>query len=371
MADRGRRVLITGIANPVSCRLASRLEADEGVEYVAGVDLVEPEAPLERTEFIRADLRSPLVAKVIESTRVDTLVHLGITTTPGQVGGRSRMKELNVIGSMQLLAAAQKAPRLRNVVVRSTTAVYGSHYRNPSLINEDVATDAPPRSGYAKDATEVETYARRLSRRRPDLTMTILRLANTVGPTVDTPLTKYFALPVVPTVLGYDPRLQLLHEDDAVGALERAAVDPHPGIYNVAGPGVIYLSQAIRIAGKVAVPLARPLMPWLAGMLRQSGRVDFAADQLGFLLYGRVGDITRLRERFGYEPRYSTREALEAFLEAQGIERAIDPEAVATAEHELLGALRRLGPAGGAVAAERANRPGTADPSSAEQEVRP
>ena len=344
MSDGDRRVLITGISGPVAAQLAARLEADDRVAYVAGVDLVEPPEPLGRTEFIRADLRSPLVAKVIESTRIDTLVHLGITTTPGQVGGRSRMKELNVIGTMQLLAAAQKAPRLRRVVVRSTTAVYGSSPRNPSLISEDVALGAPPRSGYAKDAAEVEGYARGLQRRRPDLSMTVLRLANTVGPAVETPLTRYLSLPVVPTVLGFDPRLQLLDEGDAVGALERATLEPRPGIYNVAGSGVVYLSQAIRLAGKPSVPIAKPLMPWLAGVLRRAGWVDFSADQLQFLVFGRVGDTTRLRERFGYLPKASTREALESYIAARDIEPVIDPAALAELERTLHRTLSRLGP---------------------------
>ena len=332
-----RRVLITGISNPVASKLARRLEVDDRVEHVAGIDLAEPAEPLERAEFIRADLRSPLVAKVIESSGADTLVHLGVVTSPGQTGGRARMKELNVIGTMQLLAAAQKASRLRRVVVRSTTAIYGSHERNPSILAEDTATGTPPRSGYAKDAAEVESYARGLNRRRPDITLTVLRLASTVGPGVTTPLTSYLSLPVVPTVLGRDPRLQLLHEDDAVAVLAHAALEPHPGVYNVAGRGVIYLSQAIRIAGKPSVALPEPLLPWLAGLVRQSGKVDFTADQLQFLLHGQVGDTTRLQQRFGLAPRYGTREALEAFLAAGDVEPLLLPEELARLERRLLG----------------------------------
>ncbi|MFX9946995.1 NAD-dependent dehydratase, partial [Acinetobacter baumannii] len=92
-------------------------------------------------------------------------------------------------------------------------------------------------SGYAKDAVEVEGYARAFGRRRPDATLSILRFANFIGPGVDSPLTRYFALPVVPTVLGYDPRLQLVHIDDAATVLERATLGDYPGISNVAGPG--------------------------------------------------------------------------------------------------------------------------------------
>src|SRR5688500_10222173 len=110
-APARRRILVTGVAGALAAKLCARLEADDRVDYIGGVDLVEPSHQLGRTEFIRADLRNPLVAKVIASTRIDTIVHLAIAAAPRAAGGRSRMKELNVIGTMQLLGAAQKTPR--------------------------------------------------------------------------------------------------------------------------------------------------------------------------------------------------------------------------------------------------------------------
>ena len=260
-----------------------------------------------RTEFVRADLRNPLVAKVIDSTAVDTIVHLAITAEPQGAGGRPRMKELNVIGTMQLLAAAQNAPRLRRLVMKSSTAVYGSHYADPALFREDSAPRVPARSGYEKDAVEVEGYARAFGRRRRDVDLTVLRFANFIGPSVESPLVSYLGLPVVPRVLGYDPRLQLCHEDDAVEVLRRCTMECHPGITNVAGPGIVYLSQAIRMAGKPSVPVPLQLADGLAGLMRRGGRLDFSPEQLQVLRFGRVGDITRLRTQIGYEPRFSSR----------------------------------------------------------------
>jgi UDP-glucose 4-epimerase len=140
----GRRVLITGIAGTLAGRFALRLEADERVEYVGGVDLTGalPRAAPHRVRPRRP--AQPAGGKVVESTRVDTIVHLAITSEPAPSAGRSRMKELNVIGTMQLLAAAQKAPRVRNLVLRSTTAVYGSHYADPALFREDVSRHGAP-----------------------------------------------------------------------------------------------------------------------------------------------------------------------------------------------------------------------------------
>src|SRR5436190_23104553 len=94
----GHRILITGVSRHLGSRLARRLEAEPTVEAVVGVDLEEPELDLERTEFVRADIRNPLIAKVIEAADVDTIVHLNVIATPTRVGGRRAMKEINVIG---------------------------------------------------------------------------------------------------------------------------------------------------------------------------------------------------------------------------------------------------------------------------------
>ena len=147
-----RRILITGISRHLSAKLAQRLEREPNVDALIGVDLEEPEFDLERTEFIRADIRNPLIVKVIETAEVDTIVHLNVVATPTRVGGRSAMKEINVIGTMQLLAACQRARGLRKLVMKSTTAVYGATARDPALFTEDMGLRSTPTTGYAKDA---------------------------------------------------------------------------------------------------------------------------------------------------------------------------------------------------------------------------
>ena len=106
------------------------------------------------------------------------------------------MKEHNVIGTMQLLGACQRSATVRRVVVRSTTAVYGSSPRDPAVFTEELEPHDSPSHGYAKDAVEVEGYVRGFARRRPDMTVSLLRFANFMGPGVDSPLTRYFTQPV-------------------------------------------------------------------------------------------------------------------------------------------------------------------------------
>jgi UDP-glucose 4-epimerase len=337
----GQRVLITGISGYLAARLARRLEQDPGVEYVVGVGLDEPSVDLERTEYVRADIRNPLTVKVLQTTEVDTVVHLHILATPTGVGGRSQMKDINVIGTMQLLGACQRAQRVQKVVMKSTTAVYGADPGDPALFTEEMTARSEPRHGYTKDAVEIEQYARSFARRRPDVALTLLRFANYLGPSIDTPFARYFSFPVVPTPMGYDPRLQFLHEDDAVEVMVRAVRRDQPGVYNVAADGIVLLSQALRLLGRASVPVVLPLVAPLASMMRRLGLVDFPTDQLRFLLYGRVADNARLRERFGYTPRYTTREALLDFARGRDVRRLVSAGQLEDWEHDVYAFLRR------------------------------
>ena len=338
-----QRVLITGISRFLGGKLAQRLERDPDVEYVVGVDLDEPEVDLDRTEYVRADIRNPLVIKVIQAAEVDTVVHLSIVATPTRVGGRTAMKELNVIGAMQLFAACQKSQRVKKLVMKSTTAVYGADPRDPALFTEEMSARSIPRIGYSKDSVEIEQYARDFGRRRPDVDLTILRFANFIGPDIETTLTRYFSLPVIPTAMGFDPRIQLAHEDDAVEVLYRAVRESHPGIFNVAGDGILYLSQAVRLVGRPPLPLLMPLVSPVANAIRRAGLVDFSTDQLRFLLYGRVVDNSRLKQAFGFTPGFTTRAALEDFIRGRRIQQVLPRETVEQWERDLYAFLRRRG----------------------------
>ena len=347
-----RVVLVTGISRYLGSRLAGRLAADPAVERVIGIDTAPPARAdldlLGRTEFVRADIRNPLIAKVIEQARVDTVVHASVTATPHRAGGRAPMKELNVIGTMQLLAACQKSDTVRRLVLKSTTAVYGSSPRDPAIFTEDMPARALPGSGYAKDAVEVEGYLRGFSRRRPDIGVTLLRFANFVGPFIDTPLTRYFQLPVVPTALGFDPRLQLVHETDAVEVLRLASTTDRPGTFNVAADGVLTLSQAIRRAGKIALPVPGPAVSLVGRAVRSSGMVDFSAEQMQFLNFGRVVCNARLKAEFGYTPAYSTARAFDTLLAGRPVPQLISSSWIAGAEAALARLLRLPAPPAGA-----------------------
>ena len=318
-----RVVMVTGVSRHLGSRMAALLSRDPGIERVVGVDIVPPREDIGGADFVRADIRNPVISKVISAAGVDTVVHMGVLSTPVQAGGRVTMKEINVIGTMQLLAACQKSDTVQRLIVKSTSSVYGAGPKDPAMFTEDTEPRSQPRSGWAKDSAEVETYVRGFARRRPDVTVTTFRFANFLGPKVDTPMVGYFALPVVPTVLGHDARLQFIHEDDGLEVIRLAALGDHPGTYNVAGDGVLMLSQALRLAGKTVLPVPTPAVGLVGSWFRRAGLADFSPEQIKFLTYGRALDTTRLRVRFGFTPTYSTRDAFVEFVHERGLDHQL------------------------------------------------
>ena len=303
--------VVTGVSRYFGGKVADLLVGQPGVDRVIGVDVIPPPTPLE-SEFIRADIRSPVLGRIMDDAGVDTVVHMGVIATPRQAGGRSVMKDINVIGTMQLLAACQRAESVRNLVVKSTAAVYGSGPRDPALITEEDLPRHPPTSGWAKDSAEVEDYVRSFGRRRSDVRIATLRFANIVGPGMRTGMTSYLAMPVVPTVLGFDPRLQFVHEDDAIEVTRRVVLQRSRGTYNIAGDGVVLLSQAIRMMNRMMVPLPSAVLPFAGRSLARGAWADFSRDQIRYLTYGRALDTSAAANDLGFQARFSSEQALES-----------------------------------------------------------
>ncbi len=328
-------MLVTGVARQLGGRFVRRIQRDPEVDRVVAVDAVRPEHHLGGADFVQADIRQPTIARVLAESGADTVVHLDVTGMPLGGGGRASLKETNVIGTMQLLGACQKSPNIRRLVVKSSTNVYGSAPRDPAVFTESTPPKSLPSGGFAKDAVEVEGYVRGFARRRPDVAVCVLRFANILGPAADTPLASYFALPVLPTVFGYDPRLQFVHEDDVIEVLRIGAHEPrrstlNSGTFNIAGDGVLLLSQCSRRLGRPTVPLLLPAVTWAGSLMRTLGMSDFSPEQIRLLTHGRVVATDQMRETLGFTPKYSTAETFADFVRSRG-PGLLPPETVARA----------------------------------------
>jgi len=311
----GRRVLITGLGTFWGGRMAQHLEQDPDVDVIVGLDRFEPTVELERTEYVRSDENYSILARIVKATKVDTIVHTFLVVDSS--GMRSRtIHEINVIGTMNLFAAASTAgSTVRNVVVKSSTLVYGSGPQDPNVFREEHRRTAPPRTAVERSLLEVEGYVRDFAEDNPHVTVSLLRFSNVLGPDIRTPLTRALSLPVVPRVLGFDPRLQFVHEDDVVRALLFVLDHQLPGIYNVAGDGMLPWSEVAAICGKRTVPMppfgftgfARSPLSWLG--------IELTPELVDLLRYGRGVDNRRLKQagfRYGYTSAGAVQDCVES-----------------------------------------------------------
>ncbi len=320
----GRRILITGISGHWGTEIARSLERDPRVDFIAGVDTKPPVGDLERTEFIEADIRNPVLARILPPTEVDTIVHCGILWYPEPDKPARALHDINVIGTLQLLAACEKTPTLERLVVRSSAAIYGSTGPAPGFFTEDMARAYPLRTRFQRDIGELENYFHNFSRRRAAISCCILRYQPEIGPGLDAPLVRYLSLPVVPTQLGFDPRLQFVHADDATGALAAAVHSGARGAVNVAPTGTVSLTKILRLAGRPTLPIPHPLFgPMFSQLGKRLGAADLYSDAVLLLRYGRGVDNRRLREEVGYEPAYDALGAVEDFIAKSGGRRLV------------------------------------------------
>ncbi|MFC4562690.1 NAD-dependent epimerase/dehydratase family protein [Nocardiopsis mangrovi] len=309
----GRVVLVTGASRYLGAQVAEALAREPGVDRVIGVDPAPPRHPLGRAEFALTGLHDDGVSRVVRESGADTVLHLGLTAALGGARGRAAMRENNVLGAMQLLSACQRSHTVRRLVVRSSAAVYGFSRRDPGPSTEDLEARRLPRSAYAQDAAEIELHTRGLARRRPDMSVAVLRFANVIGPATETPLTRYLGLRFVPMVRGYDPRMQFLHEDDGAEAVRLMALGDRDGVFNVAAPGSLPLSQCLRRVRGHGLAVPERGLKVFGGLARRT-RLGYSPDQLRVLCNDRVLDATKLERALGWTPAYSSQEAFESFL---------------------------------------------------------
>ena len=321
MAGDGRTrgvttIAITGLRTFLGRRLAERL-ANEAELRLVGLDRLRPHGLAPRVAFREIDLIRPdagsALAEVFHKEDVDVVVHLAFRRepTPDLEGDH----ELETIGSLHLLhaCAAAGVPRL---VVGSTTMVYGPRPDNPNFLDEEHPLRGHPHAHCVENRVEVERLVADWAARHAATSVTVLRPCWIVGPTYRDAVTRYFGRPVVPTLMGYDPLLQWVHEEDCLDVFTRAATGHHPGVYNVVAPGVLPLSTLLRAAGKRPLPVPPPLLTRLRAYPSQAQTGDRPEGFYDYLRYLWVADGRRSWEAFG-RPLYNTREAWMSAISAE------------------------------------------------------
>lgn len=329
-----RRVLVTGLSTYWGGLIAQALEADPDVEVIIGLDTREPRVKLERTEYVRSDENYSILSRIVQATGVDTIAHTFLVVDSTKVSAKA-MHEINVIGTMNLFAAASAAgSTVRTVTVKSSALVYGASAKDPYWFRETDKRSGSPRHRVERSLLEVDSYVRDFARDNPHICTTLLRFSNVLGPDIVTPLSKALDLPLVPKVGGYDGRFQITHEDDVVSAMLFAMDQRVPGIFNVAGDGALPWSEITALCGKRGIPMPPYAVDLAADPLRLVG-VDLAPELLDLLRYGRGLDNRRFKEA-GFRYRYTTAGAVRAFVEATNLRRTVgDPGEQYTYEEDV------------------------------------
>jgi UDP-glucose 4-epimerase len=317
----GHRVLVTGLGTFWGARAARAIEQDPEVDVVIGLDTEPPHLELERTEFVRVDENYSILNRIVDAAGIDTVIHTHLVVSSGRYPTR-RMHEINVIGTMNLFAAASAAnSSVRRVVVKSSSLVYGSSPRDPVWFNEEDRRSSPAHTPVERSLLEVEDYVADFAKDNPHVAVSLLRFSNVIGPTITTPLSEALSLPVVPSLFGFDPRFQFVHEDDVVRAIQFVLHREVSGIFNVAGDGLLPWSEVAALCSRQTLPLS----PWLTQAAALPLRLfgwTCPPETVELLKFGRGVDNRRLKE-MGFRYEHTSVGAVRSFAEALRLRRTV------------------------------------------------
>ena len=317
----GRRILVTGLGTFWGGRVAQALESDPSVEIIVGLDTTPPSVELERTEFVRVDENYSILARIVKATQVDTIIHTFLVVSSNQMRARA-MHEINVIGTMNLFAAASAAgSTVRNVVVKSSSLVYGSAEEDPVWFREDTPRSRSPRNRVERSLLEVEGYVHDFAEDNPHVNVSLLRFSNVLGPEIVTPLSTLLEMPVVPSIFGFDPRLQFVHEDDVIRSILFVLDQQVPGIFNVAGDGLLPWTEVAAICGRRTIPIS-PILTGITALPLRALGADLNDETLDLLRYGRGIDNRRLVQA-GFRYDYTSAGTVRAFAEAMRLRNTV------------------------------------------------
>lgn len=314
----GRVVTVAGAASFLGTNLVGLLEEDERVGRVVAIDIKPPQTAGRKTRFYEVDFTQPTaearLSEIFGAERTEILAHLAFLASPSHATALAH--ELESVGTRHVLVAARHA-HVRKVVMWSQTLLYGAHPSNPNFLTERHALRAAPSEPFFRDKLEAEAEVSRFAQKATGTVVTVLRTAPILGPTIHNFVTRYLSRRLVPTMMGFDPLMQFLHEVDAIAAFKLAIDRDHPGVFNVVGDGVLPLSTVIKLAGRLALPIPHPLAQTMGAALWLAQLSPAPPSFAPYLRFLCVADGTKAREAMGFRPAYTTREAVLDFTSAQ------------------------------------------------------
>ncbi len=311
--QRAKKIVMTGLAGRLGQLLAKRLHR-LGTHQVIGIDRRPiPDLPKD-IEHLQVDIRSRKVREAFRGDAVDAFIHLGLMHDPRQ--SRTELHSWNVMGTARLLEYCAEYA-VRKVVFLSSANVYGPRPDNPQFLTEEAPLLASQDFPAIRDLIEADMQATSFfwqSRGKHTETV-ILRPVHILGG-VRNAASNYLRLGRIPVLMGFDPMVQVIHEEDVVSAILLCLEPGVHGILNLAGPGEVPLSTLIREAEKEVLPIPSAAFASAVRLMFRFHLTSFPFPELSHIRYACMVDGTRAREMLGFRPRYSIREAVRAALQA-------------------------------------------------------
>ncbi len=301
------KVLLTGIAGRLGRRAAQRLGRHH---KVVGVDPRPCPALPADVEHHRVDIRRRPAEDIFRQGEIDAVIHLGVVHN-FRISAE-KLYARNVIGTETLLRYVSKY-KVKKLVLLSSGDVYGPMPTNSHFIDEDAPLMADQSFPEIRTLVAVDRTVQSFFWRHHDMETVILRPAHIVGPNVRNAPSNYLRLRVVPTIMGFDPMVQLIHEDDLLRMIEASLNPGVRGVLNLAGTEPVPLSKILKILGKPKLPLPYTLFSFFLERAWRYRLTSFPAPELDHIRFNAVLDTQRARELLDVPPERSLHEILEPF----------------------------------------------------------
>ena len=318
MAKKRMLAVVTGISGRLGQLLVRRLHRLEGWQVI-GIDRRAFGRRPADVEHLRIDIRRKACEDLFRTHRVDVVFHLGLMHDPRKDTGEHHT--WNILGTQQILEFAQRHG-VPKVVILSTGDVYGPQSDNPAFISEDAPLMAAQRFPAMRDLIAVDMYAQSFFWKFPEIETVVLRPVHILGG-VRNAASNYLRLPRLPVLFGFDPMVQVLHEEDAVSAIQMAARPGVRGVFNVTGPQALPLRKLVEVAGKPTIELPHVVLPGLLHRMFQFRFAEFPAAELDYIRYAATLDGSRAQDVLRWQPRYGVRDAVRAALRADVFDGAV------------------------------------------------
>jgi UDP-glucose 4-epimerase len=296
------RVVITGNAGSLGRALVLELLKNPKLDLI-GVDRRPLENIPEGLTHLPLDLRRKSAFESIKKLAPQSIIHLGVIRNPQlHRMRRANTYYFNLESTAQLLRLAEKLS-IRKFVFLSTANLYGPSAQSQGLLNEDRPLHGADKSPEFRDLVTIDMMVQSFFWKKPQTQTIILRPCHIVGPGLRNAPTRYFSLDRIPTILGFDPMIQLVHLSDLLRAISLSLRSDVRGIFNIAGKDAAPLSRIIRALERPSLPLPERLLKALAAGSFFSRRSPFPANELDHLKYSCLIDDSRARHDLAFAPK--------------------------------------------------------------------